>query len=157
MSSTWARYRVVSEPPFALSKEVISKFIWTATCPFRWFIITSSVRWQATFVPSWKVDGEPWIQPAGDIVVLKSALKVRFDIIRGMPRFISILVDDGGNEIKSQFPFEKTSDISSAEVDNTKETISPIFAKFTQFYGHSRSRCPTLHGESSTTTFTIIV
>jgi hypothetical protein len=24
-----------------------------------------------------QVDGEPWIQPAGDIVVLKSALKVR--------------------------------------------------------------------------------
>ena len=73
------------------------------------------------------------------------------------PAILSILADDGGNEIKSQFPFEKTSDISSAEVDNTKETISPIFAKFTQFYGDSRSRCPTLHGESSTTTFTIIV
>ena len=26
-----------------------------------------------------QVDGEPWIQPAGDIVVLRSALKVRGD------------------------------------------------------------------------------
>ena len=33
-----------------------------------------------------QVDGEPWIQPAGDIVVLKSALKVRFDISQGMIR-----------------------------------------------------------------------
>ena len=25
------------------------------------------------------VDGEPWIQPAGQVVVLRSALKVHFD------------------------------------------------------------------------------
>ena len=27
-----------------------------------------------------QVDGEPWLQPAGDIVVLKSALKVTFSL-----------------------------------------------------------------------------
>ena len=28
-----------------------------------------------------QVDGEPWLQPAGDIVVLKSALKVTYNLI----------------------------------------------------------------------------
>ena len=31
-----------------------------------------------------QVDGEPWIQPAGDIVVLRSALKVCTHILEGI-------------------------------------------------------------------------